>query len=697
MNTAILLISTTYVVGTATLLFASGCGSSPAVVHEAAKPQTAPSASVKIDKPKLALLVGVNKYASDKISPLRGCVNDVKSVEKLLTTKFEFPQENIVTLTDERATHATIVEAFQKHLIDKADAGTIVVFYFSGHGSQAKDDPAPKGDEPDGFDETIVCHDARMPDIYDITDDEINGLFSKLKQKTKNVTFVLDCCHSGTGTKDVAALARSAPQDERLPPALPAYAIAAPRGTETEESRFEGREYALISGCRANEVSFEYYDAATKQHCGALSHFLIRAIESAPGSATYRDIMDQVKSDVNKEYPSQHPQLEGAGMDNFLFDDSQSLAEPYVTVVPDGDVFRLDAGVVHGMSVGSVIAVYPARTKEFTGEPIGEIEVTKIEPFASQGKLIHGTASGPVLRGVVRQHAITLGRLRVFIDNPTQSETLAQIKTAIEDTSKKIDPLNPQSPSYADSFSVVSDSTEAQLVLKELKAGSRKEIAASGPNGIAVCSKDDEVLSPPVLIGADDAVARSLKQLVDWGKWFNLLDITNTDSAAARIDFEVTLPSGGKSVSITNEVDMTLIDGTEIQLTLKNNSSKKLYFTVLDFATDGSIGLVYPPPGENQAVTPMEPWTEKTNVAVPEGREKIRDFLKVIATQTPVDFSFVTQTGIRGLPKDTEAKNDPLVQLIGDRAMISRTVLPPKSRLDNWATKTVTLEVVKQP
>ncbi|WP_223210404.1 caspase family protein, partial [Microcystis aeruginosa] len=42
-------------------------------------------------------------------------------------------------LTDKEATRENILQAFEEHLIQWAQPGDVVVFHFSGHGSQVFD------------------------------------------------------------------------------------------------------------------------------------------------------------------------------------------------------------------------------------------------------------------------------------------------------------------------------------------------------------------------------------------------------------------------------------------------------------------------------------------------------------------------------------------------------------------------------
>src|SRR5215472_7848210 len=73
---------------------------------------------------KRALLVGINRYRYPNAVPsLAGSVNDVEDMKALLIGKFNFSPENILVLTDEKATHAGIIAAFENHLINKSQPG----------------------------------------------------------------------------------------------------------------------------------------------------------------------------------------------------------------------------------------------------------------------------------------------------------------------------------------------------------------------------------------------------------------------------------------------------------------------------------------------------------------------------------------------------------------------------------------------
>ncbi|PID59599.1 hypothetical protein CSB45_00850 [candidate division KSB3 bacterium] len=145
---------------------------------------------------RYALLVGIDAY-SWPITALDGCLKDVEMMRNLLTKYFDFPAEDVKTVLNEEATFASIEAAFRSHLIEQAQPGDAVVFYYSGHGTRT---PDGNGDEADQFDESLCPVDSSPYNESSwLTDDILNDWLSKLR--TKQVTVILDSCFSGTATR----------------------------------------------------------------------------------------------------------------------------------------------------------------------------------------------------------------------------------------------------------------------------------------------------------------------------------------------------------------------------------------------------------------------------------------------------------------------------------------------------------------
>jgi hypothetical protein len=267
--------------------------------------------SDEIKSPNFALLIGIDEYSNlaDRFQ-LGGCVNDVKLMNRLLIEKFQFAPQNIRVLIDKNATRQNIIDEFEGFLIKNAQEDGQALFYYSGHGSRMTD---LNSDEPDAYDETIVPYNSRdkKKKVIDIPDDKLRELLWKLTQKCKNVTFILDCCHSGSGVRGQVAVPKQVPALELDQPKTRVEAII-----EERASGFlpPDPNYVLISACKDNEYAYEY------NGYGVLTYAFNDVVRKYP-KATYREIMYKVCERVAFEHPSQHPQLEGKRRDATVFGD----------------------------------------------------------------------------------------------------------------------------------------------------------------------------------------------------------------------------------------------------------------------------------------------------------------------------------------------------------------------------------------
>eukprot|EP00899_Mesostigma_viride_P012185 jgi/Mesvir1/20968/Mv08035-RA.1 len=119
---------------------------------------------------KRAVLVGCNYPGSD--CPLNGCVNDVRTVKTLLTSRWGFQDKEIHVLIDTdsgfmQPTGKNIKQALNS-MVATASRGDVLFFHYSGHGTQ----------------------------VPQIVDDDLRTIFGKVP-KGVHLTVVTDCCHSG--------------------------------------------------------------------------------------------------------------------------------------------------------------------------------------------------------------------------------------------------------------------------------------------------------------------------------------------------------------------------------------------------------------------------------------------------------------------------------------------------------------------
>lgn len=248
-----------------------------------------------------ALLVGINRYP-DPAHRLRGCVNDIRQVEALLRGPFGFPSEGIVVLRDEDATTAAIRGGLAR-LTAGAGPGDILVFHYSGHGSQV---PDRSGDETaDRLDEVLCPYDFDWRDP--LSDDDL-GRVARALPDGAHLALVLDCCHSGTGLRDAGG-------GEHLPRRKSLRAPgddAASRGAALH--RFGETAVAagavLLAGCRAGQTSADAFIDGS--YHGAHTYFFCRALAARAFDATYPDVTLGMRRELSDRGFPQVPQLEGS-------------------------------------------------------------------------------------------------------------------------------------------------------------------------------------------------------------------------------------------------------------------------------------------------------------------------------------------------------------------------------------------------
>ena len=608
---------------------------------------------------KHALLIGIDEYKA--VGDLNGCVNDIELMRSILIGKFEIPDENITLLKNEEATRANIIQAIQSHLIEKANPGDVVLLHYSGHGSQMLDHPG--GDEIDGYDETIVPHDSRTEGVFDISDDEINGLLQKLTERTKNVTFILDSCHSGAAARAGNAV-RMVEPDDRQPPAAEDFAISTRAGEGDADIRLNGADYVLISGCLATELSNET-DFNNRRH-GAMTWFLAEALQAAKPDATYRSVMDSVQANVTNRFPSQHPQIEGPGMDLKIFGTDKINPRPYLLVTAvEGEMLTLNGGNLVGLKKDTLLSVFAPGTSDLENtEPIATVKIVSVEDFKAQAEVIDGEGVSPQSRVLIEYSNFASVPATVFVD-ASQSASMSEVRALL---------------SESNALKLVDTQDQALLVIEQQG------------DAISVLSGDLEQLAPAVTTTDPDHVNHVANQIKDIVHWRTLRDLTNSRSSL-NVGFE----AYRKGTQNKLRESAVVTPGERIIYKVKNlDNSRPLFVYVLDISSDGSVALLYPPLGEQQELAPGAVLEREVELFIPPGHRSVTDIFKVIATTRFIDPAIFPQGAVRSasLPQDVRSGDDPLANFLAEASRGMRGAAPVE--VDSWVTAQHTL-IIRPP
>jgi hypothetical protein len=249
-----------------------------------------------------ALLVGINAYPS---YPLRGCINDVNDIAKLLVEKCLFHQTEIRFLTEGQATASAIRDTLSSWLVQAASSGDRLLFHFSGHGSILPGQ--------DGKVHNVIC-----PVDFDFTEEhalsnlDFERIFAPLSEGVE-FNWVSDSCHSGNLARRLAP-GYMAPRYLPPPPAIMAK-IEALRAREiTTRSLSRAMDHlngAFISGCQTEETSADAIFG--DRYNGALTYYLLQELEAPAGlEQNLTSIIGNVGGALRSNGYSQHPQLHGS-------------------------------------------------------------------------------------------------------------------------------------------------------------------------------------------------------------------------------------------------------------------------------------------------------------------------------------------------------------------------------------------------
>lgn len=254
---------------------------------------------------KKAFIVGINYISTG--NELQGCINDAENMQKLLTNE-GFTVEMCV----ERAATTAGIKAGLQRLVTGVVPGDVIVFHYSGHGSQL-----PSSKESDGFEEIICPIDLNWTTRV-ITDDDLAAIFNTVPNGV-NVTVVLDCCHSGSGldqtisyspTSFVPArtIAQSGTNRYMAPPADIKTRLEGRQLVNWETKKDINATALLIAGCRSDQTSADAYIDGTWQ--GAATAALIAAY-NANNTLTYRQLITSMNDYMITHGYEQRPVLDG--------------------------------------------------------------------------------------------------------------------------------------------------------------------------------------------------------------------------------------------------------------------------------------------------------------------------------------------------------------------------------------------------
>lgn len=347
-----------------------------------------------------ALLVGIDHYLGP-VANLGGCKRDIFAFNQFLENRLdkEKYQYHPQTLIDSQATRRAIIDGFRFHL-NQAKQGDHVIFYYSGHGSYAETPREFWHIEPDRRDETLVCHDSRTEHSRDLADKELSSLIHRISMNGCSILVVLDCCHSGSGTRNQKTAVRQAPRDRRERPAKSYLFRPTNSGkrypqvlgevsAETGWHLLPKGDHILLAACSPDQTAKEVEINGLRR--GIFSYFLLESLQLAGMGLTYRDLFMRVNALVKATVAGQGPQLKATKTADlnkpFLGNAIQSMPTYFTVSYDNLTGWIIDAGSVNGLTSPNQqettrFALFPfdasANDLHNLRKSIGSAELTKV-------------------------------------------------------------------------------------------------------------------------------------------------------------------------------------------------------------------------------------------------------------------------------------------------------------------------------
>jgi len=245
-----------------------------------------PAVKAKQDKNAYAIVIGIEHYRQ-KLPKADFATHDAQTVTDYLTKVMGFPEENVITLLNERALKSDFTKYFEKWLGNNVEAGSTVFIYYSGHG-------APDMKSGSAY---LVPYDGD-PAFIGQTGYSLKKMYDALgKLPAKKIIVVLDSCFSGAGGRSVLAKG------------------ARPLVMNLQDARVLSRNMVVMSAAQGDQVSSTYDE---KGH-GLFTYFMLKGIKNEDvtrqdGSLKIDDLFGYVRPQVEriarKQYNNeQSPQL----------------------------------------------------------------------------------------------------------------------------------------------------------------------------------------------------------------------------------------------------------------------------------------------------------------------------------------------------------------------------------------------------
>lgn len=613
---------------------------------------------------RYALLVGVDCYLVNNgarrftdggevfLPNLRGCINDVRTIETLLQEQYDMSRDDITVLSsslpdplidgnhenmepvelgepDRLPTFHKIRREFRS-MRDKAVSGDFFFFHFSGHGARlprVHNSPLSRENDPSLL--TVdFCRGKRAVRGW-----ELNIWLKALNEKGVRVVVSLDSCYSGGAWRAGDSVIGYRTPEDWGSHSVVNLATDEDEGDDQPEFRagelptswsLNPENFTLMTACGADQKAAELI--RNNKVGGHFTHALLDYLKKSNYRVTYRMALEHLHQMLDPQRPQIH------GRDRFLFfGNSEPFSVTPLKALAQGDRVFIPAGRAHGVSEGSEFVPFTS-VPHFTGA----ITIDSVEEFTSSARLPFET------RRLLHQHndTIVVSRwcltpgsiLRVVLDKafePTEgfqesllNALVSHVASAVEVTriGEFVGEVAPQDTVFT------------------LQGGRQQGIRIRGPEELI--GYNDSV-RPLVIPCADEveelaaAVASPLLHLARFGRTLNL-------NPADSLSFKVSLlpaPQGTPEMpSYSQDQRFTYV--------FENTDFQDLFLAILNLTPEFGIKQLWPPTDSQRRVKPRQLVKLSPRFQMPQAPAKIQNLLHQTSRREIIRTVVTTREGV---------------------------------------------------
>ncbi|MEC4816529.1 MAG: caspase family protein [Scytonema sp. PMC 1069.18] len=676
-----------------------------------------------------ALLTGIDRYhpQSRGVGNLYGCVNDIEAIEEYLRKriategKWELVENSEVPwkLTNESATRQAVIDGFEKHL-SQADSEDVVIFYYAGHGSH---EPAPevfREKDSDYQIETLVCYDSRTVEGRDLADKELNYLIEQVARKSPHILIVLDCCHSGTATRDPEVIERQTSTDGRTRD-LKDFIFTEEWLKARLSATYKLPRHVAIAACRSHQTAKEHRGEDGKRR-GAFSYFLTQALQRTNSSLSYADLIQDINALIVGKVNEQSPQIEALAEDlrqTFLGGAAGDRAN-YFTLVYDSKTY--DSWVING---GALHGIRPVSE--------GDTLLAIFSPGTQSEQLLH--LDNAICKAKVTSVLTEVSKVEFLDDNSTklsQDQPYWAVVTSVPLPQLKVHFLGDDTgiELARKALSTATEGSKPSLFVREAESSTDANYyleASLGQYWIKQPTDKHPLVAPIPEVPDTQGYTRQradqiIKRLEHVARWTNTLELKTSPTSqikAGDVEMEVLVTFGGQQYSsqqATSELrgEYTFKENEwkspQVEIKVTNNSDQDLYFQIVELAGDYAIetpqffverGSIRLPKSSSDGSTLA---SRKLNYVIPKtylnsGVTEYNEIFKLIVSTRDFNASLLEQKGLDSPPPTNRSTRSAglsgALNRLMDSALTRQAEIPEDEYIDNWMTQEVKMTLIK--